>query len=117
LWRQGDRHQSHATDQESRALYRRTLGREIPQDLHLSEGADRRGVVDDRRILLAALRAGGLPRPRRAGQYPRAPLWRAQYRLCHSGGVMLVSSLFFGPNGSALSEPADVISFLGKGKA
>ena len=88
LWRQGDRHQPHAADQESRALYRRALGRKIPQDLHLSEGADRRGVVDDRRILLAAVRAGRLSRPCRAGQYSRAPLWRAEHRLCDGGGVI-----------------------------
>ena len=87
LWRQGDRHQPHAADQEGRALHRRAVGRKIPQDLHLSEGADRRSLVDDRRILLAAVRAGGLSRPCRAGQYPRAPLWRAQHRLCDGGGV------------------------------
>ena len=33
LWRQGDRHQPHAADQEGRALYRRPVGRQIPQDL------------------------------------------------------------------------------------
>ena len=42
LWRQGDRHQPHAADQEGGALHRRPLGRQVPQDLHLSEGADRR---------------------------------------------------------------------------
>ena len=42
LRRQGDRHQPHAADQEGGALHRRAVGRQIPQDLHLSEGADRR---------------------------------------------------------------------------
>ena len=42
--------------------------------------ADRRGRRDDRRILLAALPAGGLRRPRRAGQCPRPPLRRPQRR-------------------------------------
>ena len=44
LWRQGDRHQPHAADQEGRALHRRAVGRQVPQDLHLPEGADRRGL-------------------------------------------------------------------------
>ena len=46
-----------------------------------------RGLLHDRRILLAALRAGGLSRPCRAGQYPRAPLWRPQHRLRDGGGM------------------------------
>ena len=45
LRRQGDRNQPHAADQEGRALHRRPVGRKIPQDLHLSEGAHRRGVA------------------------------------------------------------------------
>ena len=49
LWRQGDRHQPHAADQEKRALHRRLVGRQIHQDLHLSEGADRRSQREDRR--------------------------------------------------------------------
>ena len=49
LWRQGDRHQPHAADQEERALHRRPVGRQIHEDLHLSEGADRRGQRQDRR--------------------------------------------------------------------
>ena len=35
---------------KSRALHRRAVGRQIHQDLHLSEGADRRGQRHDRRI-------------------------------------------------------------------
>ena len=35
----------------------------------------------DRRVLLAAVRAGGLRRPWRAGQHPRAALWRPQRAL------------------------------------
>ena len=42
LWRQSDRHQPHAADQEGGALYRRAVGRQIPQNLHLSESAHRR---------------------------------------------------------------------------
>ena len=45
LRRQGDRHQPHAADQEGGALHRRAVGRQVPQDLHLPEGADRRGVA------------------------------------------------------------------------
>ena len=60
LWRQGDRHQPHAADQEGGALYRRPVGRQVPQDLHLPEGADRRSQRQDRRSLLAAVRAGRL---------------------------------------------------------
>ena len=44
LWRQGDRHQPHAADHEGGALHGRALGRQVPQDLHLSARADRRGV-------------------------------------------------------------------------
>ncbi len=80
-------------DEKSRALYRRAVGRKIPQDLHLSESADRRGERDDRRILLAAVRARGIFGPRRAGQYPRAPLWRAQCRLCGGGGIVCATCL------------------------
>ena len=68
LWRQGDRHQPHATDQEKCAFHRRTMGRQIHQDLHLPEGADRRGQRQDRRSVLAALRAGRLPGACRAGE-------------------------------------------------
>ena len=46
----------------------------LAQDLHVSEGPDRRGVGPPRRLLLAALRPGGLRRPRRAGEHPRPPL-------------------------------------------
>ncbi len=41
----------------------------------------------DRRILLAPVHARRICRPCRAGQYPRAPLWRAQHSLRHGGGV------------------------------
>jgi sulfopropanediol 3-dehydrogenase len=77
LRRQGDRHQSHTADQEGCALYRRAVGRQVHENLHLSKSADRRSQRHDRRILLAAVRAGRIPGPRRAGQYPRTPLWRA----------------------------------------
>ena len=41
LWRQGDRHQPHAADQEGGALHRRPVGRQVHEDLHLPEGAHR----------------------------------------------------------------------------
>ena len=91
LWRQGDRHQSHAADQEGGALYRRAVGRQVPQNLHLSEGAHRRGQRQDRRSLLAALHAGGIRGARRAGQCPGAPLWRPQRALWGGGRVKFTS--------------------------
>ena len=45
---------------KSGALHRRAVGRQIPEDLHLSEGADRRGQRQDRRSLLAAVHPGRL---------------------------------------------------------
>ena len=57
LWRQGDRHQPHAADQKGRALYRRAVGRKVPENVHLPEGAHRRSKRHDRRILLAAVHA------------------------------------------------------------
>ena len=48
---------------------------------------DRRGQRQDRRSLLAAVHPGRLHRPRRAGQYPRAPLRRPQRALRAGGGV------------------------------
>ncbi len=72
LWRQGDRHQPHAANQEGGALYRRAVGRQIPEDLHLPARAHRRGIGADRRVLQSLVCAGRLRRPRRAGQYPCA---------------------------------------------
>jgi hypothetical protein len=74
LRRQGDRHQPHAADQARRALHGRPVGRQVPQDLHVPTGAERRGERAHRRILLQALRARGLRRPPGAGRHPRAPL-------------------------------------------
>ncbi len=51
---------------------------------------DRRGQRQDRRSLLAAVHPGGLHRPRRAGQYPRAPLRRPQRALRAGGGVIFI---------------------------
>ena len=93
LWRQGDRHQPHAADQEGGALHRRAVGRQVPQDLHLPEGDDRRGVGDDRRILLAAVHARRLLGARRAGQRARPPLRRAQCPLRAGGGVTMTVEL------------------------
>jgi hypothetical protein len=50
LRRQGDRHQPHAAHQAQRALHRRAVGRQVPEDLHLPAGPDRRGLRDDRRV-------------------------------------------------------------------
>ena len=83
LRRQGDRHQPHAADQEGRALHRRAVGREVPQDLHLPEGADRPGqspMIGE--VLLAPVHPRRLLGPRRAGQCAGAPLRRPQCRLC-----------------------------------
>src|SRR5690242_17965291 len=88
LWRQGDRHQPHAADQESGALHRRPLGRQVHEDMHLPKGSHRRGQRHDRRILFAPLRTGRLPRPCRAGQYPCAPVRWPQRALRSGGGVM-----------------------------
>ena len=87
LRRQGDRHQPHAPHQEGRALHRRPVGRQVPQDLHLPEGADRQGIGPDRRGLLAPVHPGRLLRPRRAGQRARAPLRRPQCAVRRGGGV------------------------------
>ena len=87
LWRQGDRHQSHAAHQEGRALHRRPVGRQVPQDLHLPEGADRQGIGANRRGLLAAVHPGRVRGPRRAGQRARAPLRRPQCAVRRGGGV------------------------------
>ena len=57
---------------------------------------DRRGQRQDRRSLLAAVHPGRLHRPRRAGQYPRAPLRRPQRALRPGGGVV---SSFTSPEG------------------
>ena len=38
-WRQGDRHQPHAADQEGRPLHRRPLGRQVPQDPQLPDAS------------------------------------------------------------------------------
>ena len=67
------------------ALYRRPVGRKVPEDGDLPARPDRRGLGQDRRILLAALHAGGFCRPCRAGEHPRPPLWRPQHPLRGSG--------------------------------
>jgi sulfopropanediol 3-dehydrogenase len=92
LWGQGNRYQPHAADQKGGALYRRAVGRKIPENLHLSESADRRSQRQDRRSLFAAVRAGGLSRARRTGQRSRPPLWRPQCALRAGGGVTLSTS-------------------------
>ena len=72
--RQGDRHEPYTPHAQGGALYWRAVGGEVPQDPLLPEDRDRRGGGFRRRLLLAALHAGGLRRPRRAGQCARAPL-------------------------------------------
>ena len=76
LRRQGDRHESHVADQEERSIHRRAMGRQILENLHLSEGSDRRCEHNDWRILLTAVCAGGLSWPRGAGQHSGAALRR-----------------------------------------
>ena len=66
-------------------LYRRAVGGKIPQDLHVSEGPDRRSLNADRQILQPALRARRLCRTRRTGQHPRAALRRAQCGIRRAG--------------------------------
>ena len=78
LWRQDDRHEPHPADPAGCALYRRTLGGQVPQDLHLPEGVDRSGLGVRGRVLFQAVRVGGLRRPWRAGQHSRAPVRRPQ---------------------------------------
>ena len=87
LWRQGDRDEPHAADARRGALHGRAVGRQVHEDLHLPARPDRRSLRHGRRILLAALRAGGLPRPCRAGQRPRPALWRPQRPLRHGGRI------------------------------
>ena len=70
------------------------------KDLHLSEGADRRGERLDRRILLAALHPRRLLRPRGAGECAGPPLWRPQRRLRAGGGVIFCHSGFRAQRGS-----------------
>ena len=87
LWRQGDRHQPHAADQEGGALHRRPVGRQVPEDLHLSavttdEAAAMIGEYGSRLCMLEGLSAT----PNR--QCPRAPLWRPQRPLRSSSGVI-----------------------------
>ena len=50
LWRQGDRHQPYAADEEGGALYRRPLGRQVPQDLHYQKVTTDEASGDDRRV-------------------------------------------------------------------
>ena len=71
--RQGDRHQPYPADPARRALHRRTVGGQVHQDLHLAEsGAGSHGNA--RRVLLAAVRPGGLCRAQGASGSARYPL-------------------------------------------
>ena len=54
LRRQGGRHQPRAADPARRALHGRPVGRQVPQDLHLS-AADRRGHARTSRPAVAAI--------------------------------------------------------------
>ena len=65
---------NHAADQGCGALYRRPMGRQVPEDLHLSGGQDPRGERHGRRILQPALRDRALLGPQGAGRPPRAPV-------------------------------------------
>jgi hypothetical protein len=76
---------NHTLPTKGGALHRRPVGRQVPEDLHLSARPDRRGQRADRRILQPPLRAGRLCRPWRAGQHPRAAVRRARCALCRAG--------------------------------
>jgi len=69
-----------------KAAYGRAVGGQVPQNLHLPARYYRRRFDDDRRILLAPVRAGRLRGPRRTGEPARPALRRAQHTLCRSGG-------------------------------
>ena len=66
LRRQGDRHQPHTADQGCRALHRRSLGRQVPEDLYLPGGPDSGGERHGRRILQPAVRHRALLGPQGA---------------------------------------------------
>ena len=73
--RQGDRHQPHAPDSGGGQVHRRSVGRQVHQDMHLP--ADFRGSFGrGRPILLAALRPRTLCRPQGAGGHPSASVRR-----------------------------------------
>ena len=78
LWRQGDRHQPHIADQGGGPLHGRAMGRQIPEDLHLSGGKNPGGERDDRRILQPALRDRALLGPQGTGRSARPPLRRQE---------------------------------------
>ena len=69
-----------------RAIYRRALGGQVPEDVHLSASARREASVRGWRVLLATLRARRLRWPRRTGKHPPAPL-----RWNRRGALHLVS--------------------------
>ena len=66
---------NHIAHEKSRAVYRRAVGWQIPENPQLSESADRRGSGRDWRLLFTPLHARRLCRTCRTGQYPGAPLW------------------------------------------
>ncbi len=68
---------NHTLPTSRNALHRRPVGRQVPQDLPLPEGADRRSQRRHGRLLLAPVPHGEFRRPRRAGQPARAPLRHA----------------------------------------
>ena len=59
LWRQGRRHQPHAADGPRRALHRRAVGRQVPQDRHLS-AADAGGAPAHRAVMGRMCAAEGM---------------------------------------------------------
>jgi sulfopropanediol 3-dehydrogenase len=84
--RQGDRHQPHPADARRGALYRRPLGRQVPENLHLP-GDHARGERESGRILLAPVRDRALLGTQRAGRPAPATLRRPERRPRRETGV------------------------------
>ena len=68
-------------DGPSRPLYRWTLGRQVLEDLHLSEDNFRRGLREDRGILLTPLHPRGLCGPCRTGEREAETARTSEHRL------------------------------------
>ncbi len=83
---------NHTCRPKGGALYRRTLGRQVPEDLHLPARHNARGERHDRRVLLAALRHRRLRRASGTGGYPGPALRRQERGGMRRGGSALTPS-------------------------
>ena len=103
LWRQGDRHQPHSAHEQKRAIHRWSVGRQIPENLHLSTDHNRRSVCADWGGVFAAVPHGKFRRSWRTSQSARAPLRETRRRLVCTGGRALesVANVPFGRQASA----------------